>query len=86
VIVILGYGGGMTSIRPIDRLLNPDARNYWESPDTYLESIFNYCSGQADQTGSFNTFKRCYSSSIDGALERGYVSEKDLASFQERLP
>lgn len=81
IVILLGYTGNLTSARPIDRLLNPDARNYWESPNHYIQNIFEFCSQQSSVTGEPRTFKVCYDHSIDGAIERGYISERDVARY-----
>ena len=47
LVVGLGYTGNLTSITAADRLLNPDARNYWESSAGYIQEVFDFCSTQA---------------------------------------
>ncbi len=79
LVVGLGYTGNLTSITAADQLLNPDARNYWESSAGYIQEVFDFCSTQAQVTGKYRTFKVCYDNSLDGAVERGYITERDIA-------
>jgi hypothetical protein len=90
VTALLGFTGNLTSVTPLDRLLNPDARQYWESEERYLESIFEQCSNQSDSVyeatddddRALRSFERCFDSSVDTALDRGYLSDRAVREFE----
>jgi hypothetical protein len=88
-IVLLGYSGNLTSIRPVDRLLNPKARSHGQSAQDFITEIFNYCgdqaalmlgSGPGDERRARQTFTSCYEHSLDGAVERGYLTREEIAT------
>ena len=76
VAVVLGFGDNLSEIEPLDRLLNPDARGYLESADDYMEDIFDFCFPRTP----VSAFEACYDSSIDSAIERGYLTREEASS------
>lgn len=88
IFLATGYAGHLHPIRPLDRLLNPNARGYLESADDYVNDIFRHCSNESDRVlahpgtsraQAMGTFRRCYDSSLDGAVERGYLTPEEIA-------
>lgn len=89
LVAITGYAGHLQSIRPLDRLLNPHARNYWESERHYHRAIYDFCTNQAarvlDTAGeqvASRSFAGCYDRSLEKAIERGDVTLNGLQDLE----
>ena len=74
-VCVLGVSGSLHSIPPVDRVLNPDARHYWQSEEDYIEEIVDYCTKQAfvPGGGKAKAADACVDSSLRTAEERGYL-------------
>jgi hypothetical protein len=75
-ILVFGYTGNLYAVPPIDRVLNPDSRNYWESEEEYIREIVDFCA-EAHITldrSSERVADRCIDSSIEEAVDRGYLA------------
>lgn len=83
VVLVLGYTGNLTGVRPVDRLLNPDARGYRESTTDYLMDVHAACGREIAMAegGSVGVepLNRCLQRAVDMALERGYLTEREVA-------
>lgn len=90
---VLGYFGQLHSIPPIDRTLNPDARNYWQSASEYSEEIVVYCTTYDENLVppdmTHEEFKRwftegserCIADRVKQAGDRGYFSEAEESAL-----
>lgn len=94
-VLILGYLGALTSIAPIDRTLNPDARRYWESKAHFVGRIVDHCSAAgfaADADGNSidagneeHTADKCLDQSFETSGERGYLSPDEVRRLRAEL-
>lgn len=72
---VLGVSGNLEAVTPVDRMLNPDARHYWQSEEEYVREIIDSCSERAfvPGGGKARAADACVDSSLRSAVERDYL-------------
>jgi hypothetical protein len=75
IVLLLGFMGSLYSVPPIDRVLNPDARHYWQSEDDYLKELIDFCAESNFVPGGTGNRGAdiCVEQSIEEAVDRGYL-------------
>ena len=72
-VLVLGISGNLVSCAPVDRTLNPDARNWWESEEAYILKFAESCAAFYTSDGAT---QRCIDGSVREAIDRGYLSDE----------
>lgn len=75
-VVLAAYTGHLSAIAPVDRVINPHARHYWQSEEDYFRDIVHYCARSVilEAAGTSRQADACIRSSVRGAIDRDYLS------------